>query len=90
MQAEAQKMYSFSGKSDPLSEPWFSFFLSLYLKLFSCKEGSLGNCYGLDFICLRHCPSPPNTKYLYIESSFPVLQNVTAFGGWVFKEVCAC
>ena len=35
-------------------------------------------------------PPPPNTKYLYIESSFLVPQNVTAFGVWVFKEVCVC
>ena len=32
------------------------------------------------------CSSPPHTKYLYIESSFQVPQNVTAFGGWVLKR----
>ena len=58
MQAEVQKMYSFSGKSDHLSEPWFSF--SFYLKLLSCKEWSLANCYGLDSVCLPHRPSPPH------------------------------
>ena len=77
MQAEAQKLYSFSGKSDCLSEPWFSF----YLKLFSCKEWSLGNYYGLDFVCLCHCPSPP-TQNIYILNP-----HSQCFRMWLHLEV---